>query len=280
MRRSFGDSLAIIGPILTMASLGWEYVRMKPDYRFLVEPWSMRGYEITQGWVFFTIGAALLIMVVAVAWKGSANPTAGLAIAVYAIVAATIIAAVFADERDVGGLWMRVIAGILIALIAATVASRYTGRFSGWVRVAAFLAGGVIAFLALGESFDVLPAFGVALGMTLLMAWAVLAEPRSLTANRVLMLSALIALFAVAISSGSIRSRLMTEQVAEINIAADYKDVQITSGWLLANLGVLLTLVGGIGMWAKRRDQANAQARAAKQRKAAEESAAEIAASA
>lgn len=279
MRRTLGEQLAIIGPVIVMASIAWEYVRMKPDYRFLVEPWSMRGYELTQGRVIFTMGLLLLVMVVAVAWRGSANPVAGAVIAGYAVVAATALAVVYADDREVGGMWLRIIASILVALIAATVASRYEGAWSGVVRFGAFLLGGAVMFFAVGDGVGLAPAIGVAAGMALLMAWTVVAEPRALAANRALILASAAALFTAVVTSGSIRSRLMTEQLATIGIASDYKDVQVTSGWLLANVGLTLTAIGAVAMWAKRRDLANAQARAAKQRKAAEESAAEIAAS-
>ena len=49
--------LIVLGTGLMAASVLWEYVRMKPDYRYIVEPWSIRGYETTQGWVIFAAAA-------------------------------------------------------------------------------------------------------------------------------------------------------------------------------------------------------------------------------
>ena len=56
--------LIVLGTGLMAASVLWEYVRMKPDYRYLVEPWSIRGYETTQGWVIFAAAAAVLLLAV------------------------------------------------------------------------------------------------------------------------------------------------------------------------------------------------------------------------
>ena len=50
--------LTILGLAIMAQSILWEYVRVRPDYRFVIEPWSQRGYDINQGWVI-AIGAGL-----------------------------------------------------------------------------------------------------------------------------------------------------------------------------------------------------------------------------
>lgn len=62
IRRNFGKTLAILGAILAIQSPAWEYVRMKPDYRFIVEPWSIRGYETSEGFILSGIGVVLLAL--------------------------------------------------------------------------------------------------------------------------------------------------------------------------------------------------------------------------
>ena len=56
--------LTIVGLAIMALSILWEYVRVRPDYRFVIEPWSQRGYEIDQGLVI-ALGA-ILIAVIAV----------------------------------------------------------------------------------------------------------------------------------------------------------------------------------------------------------------------
>jgi len=60
-----------LGSAIVMVSVVWEMARTNPAYGFLVEPWSLRGYELDQGWTYFAIGAALLLLALAVAPKRS-----------------------------------------------------------------------------------------------------------------------------------------------------------------------------------------------------------------
>ena len=41
--------LALLGAIIAAQSIFWELARVQPAYRFIVEPWSVRGYNTTQG---------------------------------------------------------------------------------------------------------------------------------------------------------------------------------------------------------------------------------------
>jgi len=171
--------LAVVGGVMAIASIGFEYARNKPDFGFLVFPWSIRGYELAQGWTMAILGVGLIVA-----------------------------ALIDSDERPL--MWVR--------------------RFHMLAAVATWL---YITF-----------------------------------------------------SAGSLRSALIDKQLATpqipssgepfTGIATPYKDVQITSGWLIAVTGAVVIFLGAVGMWATRRDQRKAQLRAADQRAAAEQSAREL----
>lgn len=75
MNKKLFKTLPIIGSILVIQSVFWEYARMKPDYGFFVEPWSLKGTATNYAAVFATIGVALLVASIAVRSKASERPT-------------------------------------------------------------------------------------------------------------------------------------------------------------------------------------------------------------
>ena len=108
-------------------------------------------------------------------------------------------------------------------------------------------------------------------------------RPADMAANRMLILISVLYWSLIVFSAGAIRETLVrlqteTEQLGgTIGVSAQYKDTQAASGWWLAGFGATLLFVGGVGLWAKRRDVVAAIQRARKQRAAAEKSAKEIA---
>ena len=66
--------LLIAGTVITMASIAWELARMNPATAYVVEPWSMRGYESVHGSITFTIGVLLLVAGLATMWERSQQP--------------------------------------------------------------------------------------------------------------------------------------------------------------------------------------------------------------
>jgi hypothetical protein len=94
---------------------------------------------------------------------------------------------------------------------------------------------------------------------------------------------------AVGFVGGAMRSTLIQVQTetfeagVEAGLDADllftpgrYQDTQITSGYFLANIGMLLIFIGAVTLWAKRRDHILNVQRADRQRMAAQMSAEEI----
>ncbi|NQV05977.1 hypothetical protein HQ535_05465, partial [bacterium] len=53
-----------MGTILFATSVLWEFSRMNPQFRYLVEPWSLRGFETDQGLVFVIVAVAVLTLAV------------------------------------------------------------------------------------------------------------------------------------------------------------------------------------------------------------------------
>jgi peptidoglycan/LPS O-acetylase OafA/YrhL len=99
-KRNRSFFLILLGTGLMAISVFWEYARVKPDYRFIVEPWSIRGYETTQGWVIAAGALAALALALPLSLhllKGKLIESllvAGLATAFVAL------AAVLADAPD------------------------------------------------------------------------------------------------------------------------------------------------------------------------------------
>ena len=290
IKKNPAQFLLVAGSILIAQSALWEYARMHPDYRFLVEPWAIRGYSTTQGRAIGVMGVGLFILSVIVfteyksdkAWLG---PALGVAVWIAAIVIALVAAP---EEVDVK---LGTLAGLAVSLGIAWVALKLAINFlSGTIEA---LSRKPVQYLALIVLFLALFLFILnplvvdeTLGLNLAIVVAVLlagpiilaigSPPRELVANRVLINSVLGVWIVVGTSGGALRSTLLRLQLEQQGVAAQYKDAQITSGLILAWIGCLLLFVGAVALWARRRDAISAMKRAAQQRAAAVESVAEL----
>ena len=95
MRRWLLRSLGVIGALLVIQSIIWEYARMFPTYRVLVDPWSIRGFDTVHGSINVAIGLALLGAVALTTWSRATERIPRIGIVVYMTLAATIIALVW-----------------------------------------------------------------------------------------------------------------------------------------------------------------------------------------
>ena len=290
VRKNPARVLLLLGSVLVITSVLWEYARMHPDYRFLVEPWAIRGYDTTQGKVIAVLGIGLLIMAVIVFTEWMTDKAwLGAALGVGAWAGAIAIAAIAApDEVEVK---LGAVAGLALALAAAWVAMKFIVNVAGkesdtlqrkwvqWLIVAGLIA---VFYLVIVGPFVVDEPLGLnlAIVVALLLApstiLAIISPPRELTANRILINATVGVWIVVSTSGGAIRSTLLRLQLEELGVSAQYKDAQITSGLIIAWLGCLLVFVGGVALWARRRDAIAAMKRAAQQRAAAQESVAEL----
>jgi len=287
VKRVWVPLLGTVGPLLTAQTLVWEYARMRPTYGFIVKPWSIRGYETTHGWISLAIGFVALLAFWAVRSHRSEQLRYGAAIVSGVVAAGTIITAAF------GGGEYSVTPGFpvigLLTLILGTETYRLVGSISAgrgpmrrsWVRALVLI--GLLAGVAAGLNATIggrevsVPQW-VAMGVVLALAGALslASAPRQLSANRMLMLSSIVAGLTLALSAGAVRSTLRRFQVAEGGVPAKFIDTQVTAGHLLAVLGMALLFAAAVALWARRRDTLLTAQRAKRQRDAAEASASEI----
>jgi hypothetical protein len=76
--------------------------------------------------------------------------------------------------------------------------------------------------------------------------------------------------------AGAVRSALLNMQLQQMGIAAEYRDIQMTAGVLIAWAGGLLAFAGAVALWARRRDELAERTRAGRQLAVAEISAREL----
>ncbi len=93
---------------------------------------------------------------------------------------------------------------------------------------------------------------------------------------RVLLIGVTLAWVVALVCAGAVRSTLFRLQFEQMGIAADHRDIQITSGILLAWAGGLIAFAGSVALWARRRDELQERSRAGQQLAVAELSATEL----
>jgi len=295
LKRDWARVIGTGGALLVILSIAWEYARMKPDNKYLVLPWAFRGYESIHGTVFLVIGAALLISVLLVASNASQRLGNSIAIVAGMVVAGWLIAIVFASGEDVTvasdsivAFLLAVAIGIGIAFGATrlaesrsleSVANVLKGVTGALIKVVIIFLATVVLGLLIGDESTVPAHIGILIVMLLLGTLMSLMKTPQMAANRMLLASTLVAGTAIGFSGAAIRSTLTRFQSeTEPFIAGEYRDTQVTWGYFLANIGVILVFAGAVMLWARRRDIVQSQQRAAKQREAAEASAKELAA--
>lgn len=277
-----------LGPAIIIGTIVWEMARTNSSFAFLVNPWSVRGYEIVHGWIFLSIGVGLLLGGLLVMLEAATRLLYSVAIVVYFVVAASAIALIYGDEPitiGASGLF-GVVAGLLVAYLVYKVLLETLGEHVAllrrfWSKGLVFLvlvAVSVLLFQALlvgNEATIAVPVLTFA-SFAVLGALSLASQPRGLAANRMLLAATVVGGTVITLSAGALRETLLRLQVEAEGVSAQYKDIQVGAGWFIALLGVTVLFFGAVGLWAKRRDLMVAQIRARHQREAAEKSAQEI----
>lgn len=282
MKRYRPQLLLLAGAALTMLSIVWELVRMNPNTSYIVEPWSLRGYEIVHGSVTFTIGALIFLAGLLTMWEKSKTPLFSRLIAALMGAGAIGVAAIYGtDEKTMGGGftgWLvAFLAGYVIQSAITPLLPKTHNAIRSLASLGILVVSAVILYGALlGTERDALPVVWVSIGAILLVGIAVTGKPAELAANRMLIFSILGGGAAIALSAAASRSSLLDAQLELDGIAGQFKDTQVTSGWFVALFGMFVAFLGAVSLWAKRRDIIINQQRAERQRIAAEASAAEI----
>lgn len=282
-------TLLTIGMVLMATSPAWEYIRVRPDYQFIVSPWSIRGYQFTQGKIIAVTATVILVLALLMAYRVITESTGhATAVVVFMVLYAMGVAA-YAGVDDVilGGFGVVLVAILAAIVIGVIVVSRLPERIPKGQRNAIKVAIWIVGTFVLAR-FVLSPLFGGTqrpLWMVFLLVFGIIGTfslvrpPRALAPWRTV-INAIAAIWLTSITMvSSLRFELLQMQRDVSDIATGYGDVGITSGVLLAWLGGLLGIVGAVGMWAKRRDEIDSHERARRQQAAARESEAQLAGS-
>jgi len=288
LKQHWSKIAVTLGPVIVITSIVWEMARTNPEYGYLVEPWSLRGYELTQGWAYFAIGAALLLLGLLASPKRAVDPKYSASVVAVAVVVGTVIAFAFGPETvslTFSGLVIALLTIVLTLMAYRTFKSLLLPRVPVldrfFVRALIGIAMAVVIYLLIsstvgGNEVSMNPGVAAFLGLALLGLFALATPPHGLAANRIVIYLSVLGGAIITLSGGSLRTSLIDAQTEAIGVAAQYKDVQVGYGWFLAIFGIVVMFVGAVALWATRRDIIIARARAREQREAAEKSAQEI----
>jgi hypothetical protein len=291
LKRNWTKIAIALGPLMLISSFVWEFARMNPDYKFLIQPWAMRGNEMVHGDVFAALGIFLLIAGLATSWERATKPLYSVVIVLFIVIAGAAVTAKYSDTTF--DLTVNTVTAVFIALavsIAISLAlrsqlrrrSRLFARALPIFVVFFILVMGLISVTILDTTISTESWIALSVFMVFSAVVALSLRPIDMAANRLLVMAVVTTWGVVVLSAGAIRQTLIDTQLITVQvdgtsgIAAQYKDVQAASGWWLAGFGLTIMFVGSAGLWAKRRDHVAALARARKQREAAEISAREI----
>jgi hypothetical protein len=291
LKKNWTKVAIALGAIMMIASVSWEYARTAADYTYLVQPWSMRGYETVHGWVIVTAGVLLLIAGLFISMERSMQPRYSALIVGYMVVVTTVFAALFA--RDSISITMSPVIVFLLSFLLASAISlslrSLLGETNKWFKralpnfVPLFIVFFVLFGATLSDNTITVPTWLLVFVVFLSLGSMSLAiKPIDMGANRMMIMAAVTAGGLVWLRAGAIRQSLIELQTEAdqgggvFGIAAQYKDTQAAAGWWLAGFGTFVIFIGAVGLWAKRRDIVAAIARAKKQREAAEISTREI----
>ncbi len=289
-KRYRSEIVTVAGAVLIIASLGWEYARMKPDYRFIVDPWSVRGFETTQGLVMTAIAVAIIAVTVVITWRGdSLVPSLGIVggVTVFAVALTAL-----SGADDVSLPWPAIWGfGLVTAFVAAAAATRWLSRPSHstlrrlaifGIFLATFLVTPLLIFNPI-FSGNSMPLWVVVLvGFLLMDGLILIQQPQALAPYRLLINGVVIGWIVGLTMSASLRSTLRRLQIEwsldnlGAESAADLRDIQVTSGVMMVWIGGLLAFAGAVALWARRRERLEALQRSQRQLEAARESAAEL----
>ena len=291
MKKNWTKIAIALGPAMLISTYVWEFSRTNPDYKFLIEPWAMRGDEMVQGEVYVALGVVLLIAGLATSWERATKPLYSVLIVVFIVVAGAAVTSNYSETTF--NLTISPVLGFLLATIisisiALALRSQLRNRLKIFSRalplfaVSFIVVMGLISVTVLNTTVSTEAWIALLVVMLFSAAVALAIKPIDMAANRLLVMAVVTTWGVIVFSAGAIRQTLIDTQLSTVQpdgstgIAAQYKDVQAASGWWLAGFALTVMFIGAVGLWAKRRDLVAALARAKKQREAAEISAREI----
>jgi hypothetical protein len=258
---------------------------MAPDYRYLIEPWSIRGFDTTQGIVMALIGAAILAGAVVLSIPRLSNSPTATLIVTGAMTGFAVLLATLTSPPGVSLGWpavwgLALLAGVAVqGLVAGYLPRDWAATYRRLATIGTLVGTIVVAgilFTALFSGNDTPLWVIVLIGFALMGLLVLTRRPRELAVHRLLINGVVIGWIAALSMSGALRTTLQRLQETTGGVGADFREIQITSGVMITWLGGLLAFVGAVALWAQRREQIEAHHRAQSQLKAARESAEEL----
>ena len=290
--RSFAKQMTVFGALMALQAIIWEAVRMNAAFNFVVTPWSLRGYEMTEGWVVFVLTAGLLAIAL-LSWievEGARAQLVAFALMAGAVLCAVIVT-IAADPEPYTVTFNPVIswaAALAAAFVTVRIVLNLIARWVpvvrrqwwisplSWIVLTLLVRFLVIQPMFVDDSTTIEVWVAVAVLTLPAMAHAAVAPPVELAGSRMLMLGTIGVWMTAALVAGPMRSTLLRRQVEEIGVSAQYRETQITWGLVLVWIGIGLVFFGAVAVWARRRDHLVTVRRARLQRAAAEQSLREL----
>jgi hypothetical protein len=236
--------------------------------------------------VVAAIGAAIIVVAVLLGIERFSSSFVWSLGITAAITAFAVVLAATTSPPDVAlswpGVWgLALITGFAVQGLAGQILpSDWSRRIRALAMLATLIVAVAVSGLAIYTpifSGNELPLWAIVLVGFLVMDLLVLSRnPRELAVYRLLINGVVIGWIVTFAMSGALRSTLLRLQEETGGVGADYRDIQITSGVMIAWLGGLIAFVGAVALWAQRREQIEARQRAQRQLDAARESAEEL----
>ena len=264
LRKNHAAMITISGAFLMATSILWEYVRTAPDFGFIMRPWSIRGYETTQGLVILAISLAVMLIVTLLALELIPVTRVARSGFAAATVLFAVVVAIVADPREIIVGWIGVVGiGSIAALLTSALLKRimpdsWSPMARTSARLGSFIVVVTLGAIVLGQWFasEEQPVWLVLLiTIALLHAYATINLPTELGQHRIL-INMVIATLVIAITMAvSLRVELAELQVIDTGVAADIRFLQVTSGVFWLWVGGLIAFSGSSAMWARKRDE-------------------------
>ncbi len=274
-RRNRSLFLILLGTGLMATSVFWEYVRVKPDYRYIVQPWSIRGHETTQGWVILAGALAVLALAVLLSLRLLKGKLIGGALVAAVATAFATMVPVFANAPDQKPGWpvvwgLAVLGGMaVVALAGRLLPKQLSGSWRKPILFGVFAGITALAGLVIYDQLftgRTVPLWVIVLTLMVTLDIMMLARPpEELAPYRLLLIAVALVWVVALVCAGSLRSTLLRLQLENAGIGAEYRDIQITSGILISWAGGLLAFIGAVALWARRRDELQEHSRAGEQ---------------
>ena len=225
MKKNWTKIAIALGPAMLISTYVWEFSRTNPDYKFLIEPWAMRGDEMVQGEVYVALGVVLLIAGLATSWERATKPLYSVLIVVFIVVAGAAVTSNYSETTF--NLTISPVLGFLLATIisisiALALRSQLRNRLKIFSRalplfaVSFIVVMGLISVTVLNTTVSTEAWIALLVVMLFSAAVALAIKPIDMAANRLLVMAVVTTWGVIVFSAGAIRQTLIDTQLSTI----------------------------------------------------------------